>query len=675
ATPPLSTYLMTLVAGPYRSWYRSHDGIGLGIHCRAALADHLDRDADEIFGITAACFDRYHELFEVRYPFGKYDQVFVPEFNAGAMENPGCVTFRDEFVFRSAVTDAERTTRAMVIAHEMAHMWFGDLVTMAWWDDLWLNESFAEYMGYRVCAELTDTGRPGLAELAELSWLEFGLHRKDWGRVADQAPSKHPVAGNGSETAAAALADFDGISYAKGASVLKQLAAHLGDEVFFAGLRRHFERHRFGNAEFADLIEAWTEAGAVDLPGWAELWLRTSGLDTLTVEQRPDGAGSDATGGGVWLSRSSPDGARRPHTVRVAGFDAAGRQRLAEQVTLHGDAVSVVGAGAAGSVGPLALVVADSSDDSWAKIRFGVAGWSAVADLLPRIEAAPTRVVLYNAVRDAVRDAELDPDHALDLLLTALAAEPVGLVTAELLEFATDKLAGSYARPADRSGRRARIAGLAHRLLATAEPGSDAQLQAARAGIAAGDDTDWLCAWLAGQRLPNGLLLDAELRWALVTRLAALGALSAADIDTELARDESTAGMVHAARARAMRPDPAAKQAAWALLTEPGQRPAYELYATAEGFFEPGQPELTAAYLPRYFAELPATAAHRHGWALGAVILKSFPVAAASPSVLELAEDTVAEERVLEPAVRRALVDGTDSLRRAVRSLQRYGGL
>jgi aminopeptidase N len=578
STQPLATYFVTLVAGPYASITAEHDGIVLGVHARASLAEHLKAEATDILSVTTASLDRYHELFGIRYPFGEYHQAFVPDFNAGAMENPGCVTLRDQFIFRSAATRGERSVRASTIAHEMAHMWFGDLVTMRWWDDLWLNESFAEYMGYRVCAEMTGE----LAELAELAWIESALHRKDWGRIADQAPSNHPVAGNGSESAAAALADFDGISYAKGASVLKQLAAHLGDEVFFAGLRRHFDQHRFGNAEFADLIGAWVGAGAADLPGWAEVWLRTSGLDTLTAEQRDTGE--------VWLGRTATAGARRPHTIRVTGFDAEARPRLEEQVTLHDDAVRVSQNGA----GPLRLVVADSADDSWAKIRFGTAGWQPVAELLPRIAAAPTRVVLYNAIRDAVRDADLDPAQALDTVLAAVAVEPVELVTAELLEFATKELAGNYARPADRAGRRSRVAGLAHRLLAGAEPGSDQQLEAARAGIRATDDVAWLRAWWAGEQLPDGLAIDAELRWALVTRLAALGALSEAGIDAELARDESTSGVVHAARARAVRPDPAAKQAAWALLTEPSQRPAYELYAIAESFFEPSQSELTA---------------------------------------------------------------------------------
>ncbi len=671
STRPLATYFVTLVAGPYASITAEHDGIVLGLHARASLAPHLRAEAADILGVTTAALDRYHRLFGIRYPFGEYHQAFVPDFNAGAMENPGCVTLREQYVFRSAATRGQRAVRASTITHEMAHMWFGDLVTMRWWDDLWLNESFAEYMGYRVCADLAGE-QSGLAELA---WIEFGLHRKDWGRIADQSPSNHPVAGNGSEDAAGALADFDGISYAKGASALKQLAVHLGDEVFFAGLRRHFERHRFGNAELADLIAAWTEAGAADLDSWVRHWLRTSGLDTLTAEQRPASisapAGVPVPAREVWLNRISPDTARRPHTVRVTGFDAQARPRLDEQVTLDADAVRVGPPG----VEPLRLVVADSADDSWAKIRFGSAGWQPVAELLPRIAAAPTRVVLYNAIRDAVRDAELDPAQALDMVLAAVAAEPVELMAAELLQFATDELAGSYSKPADRPGRRARVAALAHQLLGSAEAGSDAQLEAARAAIRASDDISWLRAWQAGEQLPGGLVIDPELRWALVTRLAALGELSAADIDAELAGDECAAGVLHAARARAMRPDPDTKAATWALLTRPSQLPAYELYASAEGFFEPGQSELTAGYLPRFFREMPATAAHRSGWALGRVVFNAFPVTAASPQVLELAEAALAGDGALDPAVRRAFVDRTDTLRRAVRSLQRYGGI
>ena len=236
--------------------------------------------------MTGRCLDEFHRLFGIRYPWGEYHQAFVPDFNAGAMENPGCVTLRDTYVFRSRVTELERGQRASTVAHEMAHMWFGDLVTMRWWDDLWLNESFAEYLGYRVCDDVTD----------HPSWVEFGAVRKAWGYAADRRPSTHPVAGNGAADAKSALSDFDGISYAKGAAVLRQLAAHLGDDTLFSGLRSYFHTHAYGNATFADLIGAWTAAGATDMATWADAWLRTSGLDTLRRRPTPARHGCIAAG-------------------------------------------------------------------------------------------------------------------------------------------------------------------------------------------------------------------------------------------------------------------------------------------------------------------------------------------------------------------------------------------
>ncbi|MGH3456428.1 MAG: M1 family metallopeptidase, partial [Nocardioidaceae bacterium] len=296
-TPPLSTYFWTIVAGPYHSIIREHDGIRLGIHATQSLAKHLDAAADEIFTVTGQSFDAYHQMFGIRYPFGDYHQAFVPEFNAGAMENPGCVTFRDELVFRSRVPKGQRSWRARVIVHEMAHQWFGDLVTMRWWDDLWLNESFAEYMAYRVCDDATDFTD---------AWVEFAHVRKHWGMLADQRASTHPVAGNGAHDAEAALADFDGISYAKGAAVLKQLNAYLGDDVFLEGVRRHLTNHAFGNATLADLLEAWKSAGAHELDAWADAWLRSAGPDTLTIV---DGA----------LHRTPHEGrpASRPHRLTL----------------------------------------------------------------------------------------------------------------------------------------------------------------------------------------------------------------------------------------------------------------------------------------------------------------------------------------------------------------------
>ncbi|MCQ4214644.1 aminopeptidase N, partial [Streptomyces longispororuber] len=304
-TPLLSTYLVAVAAGPWHSVRTEHRGLPFGLHCRRSLAPHLDADAEEILDITRACFDRYHEKFTEPYPFDSYDQAFVPEFNAGAMENPGLVTFRDEFVYRSAVTDTERQTRAMVVAHEMAHMWFGDLVTLRWWDDIWLNESFAEYMGYQTLTEatrFTDT------------WVDFGVARKAWGYDADQRPSTHPVAPEAVEDTASALLNFDGISYAKGASALRQLVTWLGEKDFLAGINIHFQRHKFANATLADFIDSLASGASADrdVHAWADAWLRTTGVDTLTARVTD----TDST----WTLTVDQQGSR-PHRIAVGLYD------------------------------------------------------------------------------------------------------------------------------------------------------------------------------------------------------------------------------------------------------------------------------------------------------------------------------------------------------------------
>ena len=299
-TKPLATYFVTLIAGPYHVVRDEHDGVPLAIYARAALKPHLDAQAPEIFEVTKACLDRYHRMFEVHFPFGKYDQAFVPEFTMGAMENPGCVTFRDDLIFTSAATESQYEDRACIVAHEMAHMWFGDLVTMRWWDDLWLNESFADYLGVRVTADATRYRE---------AWTSFALGRKAWGYAADQRPSTHPVAGTVHDTDQA-LVNFDGISYAKGASVLKQLAAVIGDDAFLAGLRTHFARHAYGNATLADLLDALSEASGRDLSEWAEVWLRTSGVNTLRAHRVDGGLRIEQTAAPVY----------RPHHVEVAAI-------------------------------------------------------------------------------------------------------------------------------------------------------------------------------------------------------------------------------------------------------------------------------------------------------------------------------------------------------------------
>ena len=339
---PLASYFVTLVAGPYVSVLDDHEGIPLGFHARASLDVQLEEATDDLIMITKQALDYYQRVFGMRYPFDEYHQAFVPDFNAGAMENPGCVTLRDQLLFRGRATHAERTKRAGVIAHEMAHMWFGDLVTMRWWDDLWLNESFAEYLAQRCCSEAT----------AYPAWTEFGVVRKDWGSIADQSSSTHPVASNGARDAESALQDFDGISYAKGAAVLKQLDRYLGERVFLAGLRSHFSDFAYGNATFAELIAHWTASVGesddrhhpVDLEAWAQSWLRTAGMDTLDVLDSPPQ---------IVINRlPSPDGATRPHRIVVGSVDHSGAVTAVEELDVADDRVESDGAGRLGAGDP-----------------------------------------------------------------------------------------------------------------------------------------------------------------------------------------------------------------------------------------------------------------------------------------------------------------------------------
>ena len=641
---PLPSYVVTLVAGPYVSVVGEHAGIRLGLHARASLGAELEIAADEVFAVTRNGLDYYTDLFGVPYPFGEYHQIFVPDLNAGAMENPGCVTLRDTFLYRGRTTTADRAGRAGVVAHELAHMWFGDLVTMRWWDDLWLNESFAEYLGMRCCTEVTPFPL----------WTEFGVVRKDWGLMADQSPTRHPVAGQAADDAETALQQFDGISYAKGAAVLKQLAGYLGEEAFRTGLQCYIRRHAWGNAAFTDLIAAWTDVGAVGLKPWAAAWLQTAGPDTIEVTAAP-----------VRVVRTAaPDGAGRRHALRVVSVNSDGGLTRLADLTLGDEPVALTVPPDSG------LLVPDGTDATWAKIRFGPDGWTRLTAVLPRITDEPVLVVVANAIRDAVRDSELAPTAALDLILATVPGVADETIVDALLRFAADQLAGPYAPVAERPARLARVAQTAEALLRAAAPGSDRQLAAFRQVVRCASDPVLLRDWFDGRGLPPEMVLDPELGWHIVQRLAAIDP-DPRPIETALTRDPSAAGRVSAARARATLGRPETKEQAWAWLMQPSELSAYELYAVAEGFFPAGQAELTQQYAGRYFAEIGGTAEFRTGWALGEVAVKAYPWTAATLQTVRLADAALAGR--LPSPVRRALLDGTDRLRRAVRSLERFG--
>lgn len=648
-TPRISTYLVAVAGGPWHSVRTEHRGLPFGIHCRRSLAPHLDADAEEILDITRACFDRYHEKFEEPYPFDSYDQAFVPEFNAGAMENPGLVTFRDDFVYRSAVTDTERQTRAMVIAHEMAHMWFGDLVTLKWWDDIWLNESFAEYMGYQTTAEATRFTGP---------WTEFGVTRKAWGYDADQRPTTHPVAPEKVDDTASALLNFDGISYAKGASALRQLAAWLGEKDFLTGINTHFARHKFGNATLADFIDSLASATERDVPAWADSWLRTTGVDKLTPVVAP----ADGT---CTLTVDRAGG--RPHRLTVGLYDHdladEGRLVLRERLDLD------VPQSAPQPIGKRpALLLLNDGDLTYAKVRFDDGSFDTVRAGLSGLPDPLTRAVVWNALRDAVRDGELPPAAYLETARTHLPRETDLALVQGVLAFASGQIADQYLKPEDRPTALATLTALCRDLLRRTEDGDhpDLRLIAVRHLISAAAHPDTIAAWLADGTVPGGPELDPELRWRILGRLAVLGAADEAAIAAELERDPSATGQEGAARCRAALPDPEAKRAAWEAMFAGDDLSNYLFTATAQGFWQPEQADLVREYVPRFYADAVAVGARRGPAIAVAAGRWAFPAHAVDTGNLRLGEACLREADPT-PALRRTLADRLDDLARALR--------
>jgi aminopeptidase N len=650
-TPPLPTYLVTLVAGPYHELRAEHDGIPLGLISRRSLAAHLDRDADEVFAITRASLDRYHELFGIRYPFGKYDQAFVPQFNSGAVENPGCVNFREQFLFRSAVTDTDRELRAVVIAHEMAHMWFGGLVTLRWWDGIWLNESFAEYMGWRVGAG---------------SWTSFTIGRKVWGYESDQRPSTHPVAPDEVANTALALVNFDGISYAKGASVLRQLVAWVGDEAFLAGLRAYFEAHAFGNATLDDLL-AQLSTGGRDLAGWAAVWLRQPQVNTLRPEITLDADGRYRE---VTVVQTAPPDypTLRPHRIGVGVYDGTGSLALSRRVEIDLDGGHTLLPDLAGTE-PGRLLLLNDGDLTFAKVRFTPADRAALVRVLPILGDPLARAVTWSAAVDATWDAEWPGAEFLALAVAGLPVETEVAVFEEMLRFARMTVAKRFLPPEARPAALAMLSTVCRRVLDVADPGSGRQLAAARSLVACAGPPDlpWLADWLTNQGVPSGLAVDAELRWAVLYRMVVLGGAGEPEITAESRRDPSAHGAEHAARCCAAIPDAAAKARAWDIILTDGGASLRSVMATAEGFWHPEQAELTDDYVERYFTEMPTMAARRSPGATIRIASIAYPHYAVSERTLAAAEAMLARDD-LNPTLRRVTVDATDDLRRALAS-------
>ena len=636
-TEPLSTYFVTLVAGPYHQVVAEHDGIRLGVEARHALAPHLERQAEEILTITRQSFDEMHRLFGIRYAFGDYHQAFCPEFNAGAMENPGCVTFRDPLIFTSRVTRNQHITRATTIVHEMAHQWFGNLVTPVWWDDLWLNESFAEYIGNRVTADVTEF---------DDAWVQTAFVRKTWGLFTDQSAVTHPVAGNGASDARTALQDFDGISYAKGSATLKQLNAMVGDEVFFNGVREHFTNHRFGNATMHDLFAAWENAGAGDLSPWTTAWLRTAGLDTIIL---------DRDAGELVRTPPADHPADRTHSFDLALHDGPGSgggwRRTTVRLAAERTPVEV------GS----AAVVPDPDEATWARFELDPVTRAALPGLMRDLGDPLMRASLWNTVKGNVHNAVLPLDEALTLVERGLPVEDDETGVQQVASFAVSRLVGWAHDPAAAA---ARVHAAALEGLEAAPAASGRQLGMLQAAISTAGDPEGLRSWLGSQGLPAGLELDRDLRWRIRTRLAFLGATDAGELQAWLDENPDAESTVDHARARSSLPDAESKAWAWRRFVGEESVPNYELEATGQGFWRRGQEQVTAPYVERYFADVPGIAEVYQGWVMPDIAQSFFPFAAFEAAV-EPTRRTLALEG-LERSLHRRLVECLDLLERSV---------
>ena len=648
-TPPLATYFVTVCAGPYVSVADEHDGIPLGLHARRSLEEPLRAQAGQMLDVTKASFDYYHRLFGIRYPFDSYDQVFVPEFNAGAMENPGCVTIRDAYVYRGGITHQQLLTRSSTISHEMAHMWFGDLVTMRWWDDLWLNESFAEYMAYRTLAEAT--------ELTD-AWVEFGIVRKMWGYAAERAPSTHPVAGAPAPDALTALGNFDGISYAKGASVLRQLVAHLGDEAFLAGVTAYLSEHAFGNGELAEFVAAMEKASGRDLGPWVSAWLLTAGADTIGVEA-----------GGV-VTRLAPQAhpADRPHTLDVAGFEQ-GREvfRVATTVTRDRTTVPALAATPAATI-----VLPNAGDLTWATVVLSPETLGALAGGLGDVEDAEARAVVWTALFGGVARGDVDPRLVLDVFTAAWPQESNDPILGQVARLVVERTIPSFLPPVTWPAASARVAGAAFAVLGTAAPGSGAALVAARVHARTTDDVDRLQGWAAGRGLPAGTEGDADFRWLVVRNLAERGIVDAAGLDVVEAEDRTLAGRLAALGTRAAMPDEVSKRWAWSELTSNASLSNYEALAVAGGFWVTPDLDLVRPYVSRYPDAMVTLSARMGDDALARVATAAYPSSLVEPATAEISAEALARTD-LTPGLRRAIVDADHVLHEGLRSRELFG--
>jgi aminopeptidase N len=658
-TPRISTYLTAIAAGPYhivRDRYVGKSGqvVPLGVACRASLARHLD--ADEILEVTKQGFDYYIEAFDQPYPFEKYDQIFVPEYNLGAMENVGLVTFNEQYVFRSRVTDASHQARAETILHELAHMWFGDLVTMRWWNDMWLKESFATYMAARCQSEATRWPD---------AWTSFANADKSWALTQDQRPSTHPIVATITDLEDVQL-NFDGITYGKGASVLKQLGAWVGSDAFFAGVQAYFRRHAWGVTDLADLLEALEAPSGRDLTAWGQEWLQTTGPNTLRPEYSLGHDGTFASF--AVLQEGTP---LRSHRIAIGLYHGS------PLVRVHRVELDVTGART--PVPELVgqprtdLVLLNDDDLTYAALRLDDHSLSTVVSRIGDLTDSLARALCWSAAWDMVRNAELGGREFIRMVLNGIDRETDMSVVQPLNVFLLTTV-DYYVDPTVRMQAAAGIAAAARAGLNSAEPGGDRQLAWARlfARLATSDDDlSLLDGLLRGSSTVPGLSIDTDLRWAFFAALARAGLVGEAEIDAELARDRTTAGEENAAGARAALPTAEAKAWAWSAVVDRTDLPNRTQDAIVGrspiglGMVQSGQRDLLRPYVDRYFSALSDIWRTRTLEIARTIVQGLYPRLLVGPETVAATDAYLASPDV-PPGLRRLLVEGRDDVVRAL---------
>ncbi|WP_309064379.1 aminopeptidase N [Microbacterium sp.] len=659
-TPRISSYITALIAGPYEATFSeltSASGrvIPLGVYGRKSLWQHLD--ADYIFEKTRQGFEYFESKFGVPYPFAKYDQLFVPEFNAGAMENAGAVTFTETYVFRSKVTDAVKERRVVTILHELAHMWFGDLVTMKWWNDLWLNESFAEWASTIATAEATEWTE---------AWTTFNAMEKTWAYRQDQLPSTHPIVAEINDLQDV-LVNFDGITYAKGGSVLKQLAAWVGIDAFFAGVSNYFQKHAWGNTELGDLLVELEAASGRELSTWARKWLETAGVNTLAPVIAEDAHG-DITRFAVTQTAPADYPTIRPHRLGIGFYDlqdgALVRTHYVE-VDVDGDRTEIPEL--QGLPRP-DMVLLNDNDLAYAKIRLDERSWATAIAHLADISDPLARSLVWGAAWDQTRDAESSASDYIDLVLGNIGRESESTTVRTTLA-QLQLAAHSYVQPESRAAAREKVADGLWALAQQAEAGSDIQLQlvTAFANAAVTSEHAGIIGRLrSGEETLPGLEIDADLSWQLLVGLAALGATDASAIDAALAADNTAKGAEFAAQARAALPTAEAKQAAWSSLIDSDELPNTIVRSAALGFVHPSGVDVLGEFVPKYFDMLLPIWENRTYQIADYLIVGLYPRSLANVALRDATRAWLAAHQDAPPALRRLVHENLADVERAL---------